>query len=116
ILGVFVQAGRGLAAAHAAGLVHRDFKPRNVMIDESGRVRVLDFGLVRATGAPTATPTRADPASCEVSQLHLRLTRDDEVVGTPAYIAPELWRGLPAEPASDQYSFCVALYEALFGR
>jgi tetratricopeptide (TPR) repeat protein len=111
IVDVFVQAGRGLAAAHAAGLVHRDFKPSNVMIDETGRARVLDFGLVRAT----ASAVTADP-SMSASHLHLHLTHDSQIIGTPAYMSPEQWRGEPSEPVSDQFSFCVALYTALYGQ
>ncbi|MCY1011900.1 serine/threonine-protein kinase [Nannocystis pusilla] len=118
VVEVFVQAGRGLAAAHAAGLVHRDFKPSNVMIDDAGRARVLDFGLVRA-----AVPevTRGAPGSGSNSnsngnsKLDMHLTHDDQIVGTPAYMAPEHWRGLSPEPAADQFSFCVALYESLYG-
>jgi predicted Ser/Thr protein kinase len=93
ILGVFVQAGQGLAAAHAAGLVHRDFKPSNVIVGADGRVRVLDFGL-------SCTPTRARR----------------EVVGTPAYMSPEQFLGETIGPAADQFSFCASLYQALFGQ
>ena len=112
VLRVFVQAGRGLAAAHAAGLVHRDFKPSNVMIDESGRARVLDFGLVRS--APTVLAGSSIPSSASSSKFDIHLTQDDQFVGTPAYMAPEQWRGLIPETATDQFSFCVALYEALY--
>jgi len=113
VLEVFTQAGRGLAAAHAAGLVHRDFKPSNVMIDDSGRVRVLDFGLVCAVAGRAPAELSATASS---TNLDLQLTRDDDILGTPAYMAPEQWRGQAALPASDQYSFCVALYEALYGQ
>ncbi|PCC70247.1 Serine/threonine protein kinase [Nannocystis exedens] len=115
VVEVFVQAGRGLAAAHAAGLVHRDFKPSNVMIDDAGRARVLDFGLVRAAvpELPRAAPTPG--TSNSNSKLDMHLTHDDQIVGTPAYMAPEHWRGLSPEPAADQFSFCVALYESLYG-
>jgi tetratricopeptide (TPR) repeat protein/tRNA A-37 threonylcarbamoyl transferase component Bud32 len=101
----FVAAGRGLAAAHAASIVHRDFKPENVLIGDDGQVRVVDFGLagqVAAAPAPDALP--ADT-----------VTRTGQVVGTPAYMAPELLEGAPATAASDQFSFAVALYEALYG-
>ena len=101
ILDAFVQAGRGLAAAHARGIVHRDFKPGNVMIDGAGRVRVLDFGLAKAlTGPPTGV---ADDAR-------------GRIVGTPAYMAPEQLSGLPVDARADQFSFCVSLYEALVGK
>jgi eukaryotic-like serine/threonine-protein kinase len=108
ILDVFVAAGRGLAAAHAAGVVHRDFKPANVLIGRDGRVRVADFGLARASDETISE--HAGPADDEVS-----LTITGTLVGTPAYMAPELFRGVPAGPASDQFSFCVALYQALSG-
>ncbi|MBZ5709739.1 serine/threonine-protein kinase [Nannocystis pusilla] len=115
IVEVFAQAGRGLAAAHAAGLVHRDFKPSNVMVDEAGRARVLDFGLVRA--ATPELPRAKNSVTGSInssSKLDMQLTHDDQIVGTPAYMAPEHWRGLSPEPAADQFSFCVALYEALY--
>ncbi|NMO13426.1 tetratricopeptide repeat protein [Pyxidicoccus fallax] len=113
VLRVFVEAGRGLAAAHAAGLVHRDFKPANVLLGKDGRVRVTDFGIARllhqqeAPAAPT-NPEAPIPATG-------RLTRTGLVLGTPAYLAPELLRGQRADARSDEFSFCVALYEALFG-
>ncbi|MFO7564759.1 MAG: protein kinase [Enhygromyxa sp.] len=99
ILAMFTRAGHGLAAAHAIGLVHRDFKPDNVLIGADGRARVTDFGLARLI---------AD-ASSDGAQETCR-------VGTPAYMAPEQWRGAAGDTRSDQFSFCVALYEALFGR
>lgn len=108
----FVLAGRGLAAAHAAGLVHRDFKPDNVLLGRDGRVRVADFGLARAVG----TDTEEEPASSEsVSGLASPLTQLGVAVGTPAYMAPEQLRGERADARSDQFSFCVALWEALYG-
>lgn len=112
VLDVFTQAARGLAAAHEVGLLHRDFKPGNVMIDATGRACVLDFGLVRATPERTGT---IDLAAASSQSLPLRNTDEPEVLGTPAYLAPERWCGQPAEAASDQFSFCVALYDALFG-
>ncbi|MFZ6177240.1 protein kinase domain-containing protein [Nannocystis pusilla] len=110
---VFTQAARGLAAAHEVGLLHRDFKPGNVMIDATGRACVLDFGLVRAT---PDRPGLLDLSSGASQSMRIRVGDDGEdILGTPAYLAPERWRGGAAEPASDQFSFCVALYEALFG-
>jgi tetratricopeptide (TPR) repeat protein/predicted Ser/Thr protein kinase len=110
-LDTFVQAGRGLAAAHRAGIVHRDFKPANVLVGHDGRVRVVDFGLARDEGegiAALETPDTGEP-------LAAALTLTGAVVGTPAYMAPEQRRGEPVSARSDQFSFCVSLYEALFG-
>lgn len=92
VLDVFVAAGRGLAAAHAAGIVHRDFKPANVLVG-GGRVFVSDFGLARADDAPA----------------------EGRRVGTPAYMAPEQHAGRTADARADQFAFAVALYEALYG-
>jgi tetratricopeptide (TPR) repeat protein len=110
ILDVFARAGRGLAAAHAAGLVHRDFKPNNVMIDRDGRVRVMDFGLARASGVASGDVRPSSP-----SRIDSPLTATGVLLGTPAYMAPEqLGRGT-VDARTDQFSFCVALYEALAG-
>lgn len=106
----YLDAARGLAAVHGAGLVHRDFKPANVLVGEDGRVRVADFGLVRrddATHTPTPRTTSASDAD---------LTASGSVLGTPAYMAPEQLEGAVADFRSDQFSFCVALYEAVSGR
>jgi predicted Ser/Thr protein kinase len=110
ILAVFADAGRGLSAAHDKGLVHRDFKPENVLVASDGRARVTDFGLSReAQSLPSNSAL--DPSS--VVGLYAP-TRG--LVGTPAYIAPELFAGALATAGSDQYAFCVALFAALFGR
>jgi serine/threonine protein kinase len=109
IVRVFRQAGEGLQAAHAAGLVHRDFKLNNVMIDGAGRARVMDFGLARLTGLRDGT----EPASPQ-SRLDASLTASGMLLGTPAYMAPEQLAGEAADARSDQFSFCVALYEALY--
>ena len=98
----FLSAGRGLAAAHAVGLVHRDFKPHNVLLEEDGTVMVGDFGLVVADpGEPGAGVMAAGVTS---------------VAGTPAYMAPEQAAGDVVDARADQYSFCVALWEGLTGR
>ncbi|MBA3545522.1 MAG: serine/threonine protein kinase [Nannocystis sp.] len=122
VLAVFRQAAAGLAAAHEAGLVHRDFKPANAILGEDGRVRVLDFGLARADASPggIAALERTDEglaslaASMEQPQLDLSLTVTGTVLGTPAYMSPEQFIGKRVEAKSDQFSFCVALFEALF--
>ena len=114
IVEVFLQAGRGLAAAHRAGLVHREFKPDNVIVDEDGGARVVDFGLARSCGMAEMLPTLDDdePGS---GPFPLHLTCTGAVLGTPAYMAPEQFQGAPLHSASDQFSFCVALFEALYG-
>jgi eukaryotic-like serine/threonine-protein kinase len=107
VVAIFLQAGRGLAAAHAAGIVHRDFKPANVILGD--RVRVADFGLARALLDPVAEDGAA------ATPLEGVVTETGALVGTPAYMAPELGRGAPPSPRSDQYSFAVALHEAACG-
>lgn len=97
ILGVFIQAGEGLASAHAAGIIHRDFKPANVFVANDGAVRVGDFGLARMEGIG---PEEAAPS---------------EIVGTPAYMPPEQFEGKAGSAQSDQFSFCASLYRALVG-
>ncbi|MEX1368409.1 MAG: serine/threonine-protein kinase, partial [Nannocystaceae bacterium] len=117
---VFELAARGLAAAHEAGLVHRDFKPSNVLMGDDGQVKVTDFGLARAqvdvASAEQDLPTDDDLTPLPPAALQATLTRTGALVGTPAYMAPEQLDGRPADPRSDQFSFCVALYEALAGR
>jgi tetratricopeptide (TPR) repeat protein/predicted Ser/Thr protein kinase len=121
ILDVFVAAARGLAAAHAAGLVHRDFKPGNVMIARDGAVRVLDFGLARhldETNAAMGTASVAGelhPTALPAKTTTTTLTATGELLGTPRYMAPEQMRVEPTDARTDQFSFCVALYEALYG-
>ncbi|MEO7093019.1 MAG: serine/threonine-protein kinase, partial [Polyangiales bacterium] len=105
------QAGRGLAAAHAAGLVHRDIKPANVMIATDGRVKVVDFGLARAL-----IELGPEPGVNPDEDLHARLTLSGALVGTPAYCAPEQLVGEQVDIRSDVFSFCVTLCEAAFGQ
>ncbi|AGC48586.1 serine/threonine protein kinase [Myxococcus stipitatus DSM 14675] len=116
VLGLFLQAGQGLAAAHAAGLVHRDFKPDNVLIDTTGRVRITDFGLVRILdGAEESPPSAVAAAPVVEGESNDSLTQTGTLLGTPGYMAPEQSRGETPDARSDQFSFCVALYEALYG-
>jgi hypothetical protein len=112
VLAVFGAAGRGLAAAHATGLVHRDFKPENVLLTREGEPKVTDFGLA-------CTPVEADDGGDRdlarpSRPWRLAITQSSAVVGTPAYMAPEQFL-CKADARSDQFSFCVAMFEALFG-
>jgi hypothetical protein len=111
IVDAFVAAGRGLAAAHAAGIVHRDFKPHNVLRSTTGRVLVTDFGLARE---PCELRARRRPGPRVTSSL-LPLTSAGRLLGTPGYMAPEQWSGGLIGPATDQFAFCVGLWEALAG-
>lgn len=141
ILSMYVQAGAGLAAAHQAGIVHRDFKPDNVLVGRDGRPRVVDFGLARLGGQsshqvplpsslsgrqvqqqPAPMQEDSPPSGSPQPQRTLsadssldRLTVAGSVSGTPGYMSPEQYAGGDVDPLSDQFSFCAALYEALFG-
>jgi len=102
----FVAAAAGLSAAHCAGVVHRDFKPANVLIADDDRVLVTDFGLARVLESSSSDVSLPSNATSQTERRAL---------GTPAYMAPEQHDGGLVGPAADQYSFCVALYEALYG-
>ncbi|WP_394827858.1 protein kinase domain-containing protein [Pendulispora albinea] len=115
LLRLLDQSGRGLAAAHGSGLVHRDFKPENVLIDGEQRAKVVDFGLARAVEAHKAEERLAMPTG-ESSVLDQRITETGARLGTPAYMAPEQYLGLRADARSDQFSFSIVAYEAIFGR
>ena len=113
VLAMYIQAGEGLAAAHAAGLVHRDFKPDNVLVDAGDIARVADFGLARELEAP---PRSRHAASGEEPVLAATVTRAGTIMGTPRYMAPEQLRGDDVDARADQFAFGVALYESLCGR
>ncbi|MEM9459372.1 MAG: tetratricopeptide repeat protein [Myxococcota bacterium] len=114
---IYLQAGAGLVAAHRAGLVHRDFKPDNCIVDKAGRPRVLDFGLVGGDAelALDVTSEEIEAIGLGGGALELSLTESGTVLGTPAYMPPEQMRGEGADARSDQFSFCVSLYEAIYG-
>jgi serine/threonine protein kinase len=107
VVAVFIDAGRGLAAAHAGGLVHRDFKPDNVLISKEGRVLVTDFGLATVSAAPPEDTTSAVTEAL--------VSGAGQLTGTPAYMSPEQFQGVAVTAASDQFSFAIALFEALYG-
>jgi predicted Ser/Thr protein kinase len=113
VVAVFLPAGRGLMAAHAAGIVHRDFKPANVLLGKDGRVLVGDFGLAAIATVPVAASAPYDHA--ERAAPAPSRSQTGSLAGTPYYMAPEQIRGEPASARSDQFSFCVALHEALAG-
>jgi cysteine-rich repeat protein len=120
ILATFVAAGQGLAAAHAAHLVHRDFKPENVLVGRDGRPRVTDFGLARPT-AETGPAIASGAGGLRPSEpiaggFGDPLRVPETIAGTPGYMAPEQLAGAAADARTDQFSFCVALYRALYGR
>jgi len=134
ILAVMIAAGQGIAAAHQAGLIHRDIKSDNIIVGEDGRVRVLDFGLARAATGEDASQSQsgslsdgqragsaekkpsADETLTGESRLRSHLTLDGAVLGTPGYMAPEQYLSLDLDEFSDQYSYCVTFYEMLYGR
>jgi serine/threonine-protein kinase len=114
ILATYLAAARGLAAAHAAGLVHRDFKPENVLVGTDGRARVTDFGLARAESTPAPAAPVDLSRALKPGALESPLTLQDTLLGTPRYMAPEVLRAGVADARSDLFAFCVALYEALY--
>jgi tRNA A-37 threonylcarbamoyl transferase component Bud32/tetratricopeptide (TPR) repeat protein len=127
IINLFIQIGRGLAGAHAEGLIHRDFKPDNVLLDKNGQPKIVDFGLVRLSAGEledSGASTRdlgeeihsgSSLVTFAPEMLAGPLTRTGALTGTPAYMAPEQFTGKRTDERTDQFAFCVALYEALFG-
>ena len=125
VLRAFFQAGLGIVAAHRAGLVHRDLKPANILVGRDGRARVTDFGLARAAPMEAGhevllgDPQDPEPAHPDgpvgETAAGANVTHTGLVAGTPAYMAPELFEGAEGGPRADQFSYCVALYEALYG-
>ncbi|MBX7082844.1 MAG: serine/threonine-protein kinase [Nannocystaceae bacterium] len=115
IVATFLEIGRGLAAAHDAGVLHRDFKPDNVLVSAQGAIKVADFGLAALSNQPGESGAFAAVSSSGSSRALVSLTETGEIMGTPAYMPPEQYRGRTTDPASDQFAMCVALFEALFG-
>jgi tetratricopeptide (TPR) repeat protein len=118
VLSVMTAAAAGLQAAHAAGLIHRDFKPDNVMVGDDQRVRVMDLGLARARAEAHVVP---DP-EVDMMKTHpgedaltAKVTRVGAMLGTPAYMSPEQFRGEDVDVRSDVFGFCITLWEALYG-
>lgn len=122
VLEIFLAAGQGLQAVHDAGLTHRDLKPDNILVGADGRVRLADFGLARNVAITEETPDtrelpRPNPRGLEHAgtlAMVRNLTATDAIIGTPGYMSPEQMRGEPCDARSDQFSFCVSLYEALY--
>jgi formylglycine-generating enzyme required for sulfatase activity len=125
VVKMFIEVGKGLAGAHAEGLIHRDFKPDNVLLDKNGAPKVVDFGLVRLNSAALDRSTTgsidaiSDDEAVALPLAHTalapNLTRTGALTGTPAYMAPEQFLGKDIDARTDQFAFCVALYEALYG-
>ncbi len=118
VVDLFVQAAHGLAAAHAQDITHRDFKPDNMLLGADGRVRVADFGLALAGEGfePSQEIQSTSGGSIRLASIEAHVSRTRGAIGTPAYAAPEQLAGENSDPRSDQFSFCVSLYEALWGQ
>ncbi len=122
VVEVYIQAGRGLFAAHQLGIIHRDLKPHNIMRGDDGVVKVLDFGLAVASDDPELLTDpelelgRDSDRPSHSSVLRVELTRAGTLIGTPAYMAPEVFADHKADARSDQFSFCAAMYKGLYGQ
>jgi tetratricopeptide (TPR) repeat protein len=114
VLRVALAVGRGVSAAHGTGVIHRDIKPENILIARDGRTLVSDFGLAKLAGPDDPAAEESRPA-VPIDPGATHLTTQGMLIGTPAYMAPEQLAGDPASLLSDQFSFCVVVYEALFG-
>jgi tetratricopeptide (TPR) repeat protein len=115
IVDMFVQVGRGVAAAHAAGVIHRDLKPDNVLVGDDGRARVVDFGVARAQRHRSEPPPSLTSSLGGMTRtLDASLTREGSLVGTPRYMAPEQIGGELVDQAADQFAYCVSLWDALY--
>jgi tetratricopeptide (TPR) repeat protein len=110
---VISEAARGLAAAHAAGLVHRDVKPGNILVGDDGRICVSDFGLARGSEGPSHPSANTDEGT---SGSDLALTEAGTVMGTPAYMAPEQHAGADTDARADLYALCISAWEACYGQ
>jgi eukaryotic-like serine/threonine-protein kinase len=122
VIAMLSAAGLGLEAAHECGLVHRDFKPENILLGDDGSIKVNDFGLAHRDGEPARSKAPVAPHSSRGVEVPAGLqqtidsfTHSGAVVGTPAYMAPEQHLGLSVDPRTDQFSFCIVLHEALYG-
>jgi tetratricopeptide (TPR) repeat protein len=117
-LEVLLPAGRALAAAHAAGLIHRDFKPTNVMVSNAGETKVLDFGLALGVERRRAMPKGVRSGDGQLDALDGEaIDEPGSLLGTPGYMAPEQFgAAAPLDPRIDQFAFCVTLYEACYGQ
>lgn len=118
ILRAFLGAGRGLAAAHRAGVIHRDFKPANMIVDAEGSAQVVDFGLARtgqSSGSGESGSSDGDELNTEGETVENPQVMASSIAGTPAYMPPEQWTGGAYDARVDQFAFCVSLYRALYG-
>jgi len=123
VVRLFMKAGAGLAAAHEAGVLHRDFKPHNVMVTSHDEPRITDFGLARAVGLnlgsnvheSSGVAGEATSVGVPTSPLPMALTQTGALIGTPAYMPPEQMMGQALDARADQFSFCATFWEALAG-